>query len=719
MPVNVELATEQYDRYVYCRDNGHLDFLAMATTCDDAVRGRHWKHADKAKLDGEGRPALTINKILPTINTLLGDQIQNRTEVLLRPKNGAPAEVGDALSKVWLQISQNNQLQWVRSEVFADGLIRGRGFYDVRLDFTDSMEGELRITLENSKNIVIDPDGDAYDPDTWADVFKSKWLSFQDVAILYSEDDADELKGRGGTSRYGHDSMDEARDTFSNRIATTGYEAKDTHGLRRNVRVLDRQYRRLDKQLHFVDIETGDMRVVPTSWDRNRIALLLERAGGTMSTTKKLVKRVRWTVTADDLVLHDDWSPYKHFTVVPYFPFFRYGSTVGAVENLLGPQEILNKGSSQELHIVNTTANSGWAIEEDSLVNMSVEELEMKGATTGLVIEYRKGAQPPQKILPNQVPTGLERITYKAEEHIKSISQVTDSMQGDDREDVAAKAIAYKQQRSGVTHSKALDSLERTDYILVRNALDIVQEYYTEERLITITHEDFTQEQETLTVNQADPVTGQITNDLTIGEFGIVITSSPFRASLEDSQFEQGRALKELGLPIPDSVLIENSRLMRRSEILKQMEGDKNSPEAQAQMALQQREQEATVAGLEAEAQNKMADAKLKMARAQKETMEAQGGDAAEMQKMQAELAMERERLDMELQAKREELAMKREEMQLKLQMQQEMHAQDMQIKQQQAAHDAQIKQQQAEQQAVTQRAQSLRESTQTANQPS
>ena len=46
---------------------------------------------------------------------------------------------------------------------------------------------------------------------------------------------------------------------------------------------------------HFVDIETGDMRPVPESWDRNRIADVLAKAGGTLNTTKKVVKRIRWT----------------------------------------------------------------------------------------------------------------------------------------------------------------------------------------------------------------------------------------------------------------------------------------------------------------------------------------------------------------------------------------------------------------------------------------
>jgi hypothetical protein len=706
MPVDAAKSQENWLRFQYCRDRGHLDFITKADRCEQFFVGEQWSKDDLARLKEQRRPAMTINKILSTMSNILGEQIHNRTEILFRPKNGSPAEVAEALTKIWMHVSQENQLPWVRSDVFCDGLVRSRGFYDVRLKFNDSMEGELQITQLNSKNVVIDPDADAYDPDTWNDVFITKWLSGQDIAILYNEEDGEYLANREGSSYvYGFDSLERTRDRFGGLMPVAGYyDVGDKQNVRRNVRVLERQYRKLDKQLHFVDIETGDMRPVPMGWDRNRIANLLEKAGGNLSTTKKLVKRIRWCVTADNVVLHDDWSPYKHLTPVPYFPYFRYGKTVGVVENLLGPQEILNKVSSQELHIVNTTANSGWVVEAGSLVNMTIEELEAKGAQTGLVLEYQKGFNPPEKITPNSTPTGLDRISYKAEEHIKGISGVSDSMQGFDREDVAAKAIAYKQARGSVNQTKVLDNLERTDYILARNCLDIIQEFYTEPRIINIIGADVTQAPEEVRINQFDETTGKIANDLTLGEYDITITTSPHRASLEDSQFEQARAMREIGVAIPDSVLIENSRLMRRADIIKQMGDDKNSPEAQAAAQLDQRAREAEVSGMEG-------DAAKKHAEAAKIAQEAQGGDQAEIAKMQAELQMERERLDMELQKMREEMALKQQEMMQKLHLKAAEHQQDAAIKQADAEQNAQLR----EQDAAAERARKLREGSESA----
>ncbi len=700
MPVDAAKSQENWLRFQYCRDRGHLDFITKADRCEQFFVGEQWNKDDLALLRTQKRPAMTINKIMSTIGNILGEQIHNRTEILFRPKNGSPEATAEALTKMWMHVSQENQLPWLRSDVFCDGIVRSRGFYDVRMKFDDSMQGEIDISQLNSKNVVIDPDGDSYDPDEWNDVFITKWLSGQDIAILYNEDDGEYLAHREGSSYvYGFDSLERTRDRFGGLLPVAGYyDVGDKHNVRRNVRVLERQYRKLDKQLHFVDIETGDMRPVPGDWDRNKIASLMEKAQGRLSTTKKMVKRIRWCVTADNVLLHDDWSPYKHFTVVPYFPHFRYGKTVGIVEGLLGPQEILNKVSSQELHIVNTTANSGWILEANSLMNMSVEELEAKGATTGLVLEFMKGAQPPVKITPNQTPTGLDRISYKAEEHIKTISGVSDSMQGFDREDVAAKAIAYKTQRGSVNLTKVLDNLERTDYILARNCIDLIQEFYTEPRIVNITHADVTQQPETVQVNQYDDATGQIVNDLTIGEYDITVTTSPHRASLEDSQFEQARAMREIGVQIPDSVLIENSRLMRRSEIIKQMEGDKESLEFQQEVQWKNREREATVAGLEAEVEVKRAEAGKKQAETQ---TEASGGDGpqqqqAELEKMAAELQMKREEIDADLQAKYAELQMKIKEMEMKLEMNQQQHAQNMAIKQDEAAQNSRIREQDA-----------------------
>ena len=674
MPIDNTLSHELWTRYQWLRDNGHFKFVEKANKCEDFFEGQQWDKEDLALLKAYRRPALTINKIISTISNVLGEQIFNRTDIHFKPRNeGATQDVAEVLTKVFMQISDNNQLPWVRSDVFADGIITSRGFFDVRLDFDDSARGEVRIEQLNPKNVLIDADASSYDPDKWYDVIITKWMSLDEIEMMYSKKDAEMLKGRSeGYFPYGFDAYDSMRDRFGDPVARDfNAESDPSHRGARNVRVLERQWRKLDMVRHFVNLNTGDMRVIPSDWEDDRIQEYLAN-NPEVFITKKLIHRIRWTVVADNVVLHDDWSPYKHFTVVPYFPYFRRGSTVGLVENLLGPQELLNKVSSQELHVVNTSANSGWKVKRNALQNMSVGELENRGAQTGLVIELDELTSA-EKIQPNQVPSGLDRISYKAEDHIKSISGVSDYMQGFAREDVAAKSVAANKQSGQANLAKVMDNLIRTDHMLAKVILDIVQEYYTEERMLFITKDRLTNETEQITINQPTPE-GFVANDLTVGEYTVVVTTQPERDNFEESQFDHAAALRtELGVNIPDRFLIEASRLKNKAEILTAIGEDKDSPEAQAQAQMQQRQMEAEVSKMEAEAAQKQADAMLKQVKAQAEAEAAAADPQSEMdleaRKMMMELALDRERMEREFELKREEMMLtiqlKREEMQM------------------------------------------------------
>ena len=81
-----EIADTNWRRYVRARDSGHLDYVEMAKKCDEYYRGNQWDEYDKQKLESEGRPALTINAILSTVNSVLGEQSSSRAMVDFKPK---------------------------------------------------------------------------------------------------------------------------------------------------------------------------------------------------------------------------------------------------------------------------------------------------------------------------------------------------------------------------------------------------------------------------------------------------------------------------------------------------------------------------------------------------------------------------------------------------------------------------------------------------------
>ena len=591
-----EITRTQWARYERARDNGHLDYVDMALKCDEYYQGDQWDEDDAAALENEGRPALTINTILPTINTILGEQSSRRADVKFKPRRGGDEDVAHTLTKLYMQISDSNKLDWVEQQVFSDGLIMdGRGYFDVRMDFSDHVEGEIRITAKDPLDILIDPDAKDADPKTWNEVFESKWMTLDEIEELYGADKAERLLfvAENGMS-FGPDSVEYQETRFGDTEDNDDYFGAGVPGDEeyRNVkslRVVERQHKKLVRASFFVDKNTGDQRECPSQWSEAKCKKFAKKYD--MEMVSRVVRRVRWTVTCDQVVLHDNWSPYNDFTVIPFFCYFRRGRPFGVVRNLLSPQEQLNKIASQELHIVNTTANSGWMVESGSLVGMTADDLEEHGAETGLVLEYARGTQAPTKIQPNQIPTGLDRIAQKAALNIKTISGINDSMMGTDSAEVSGVAIQAKQNRGAVMIQVPLDNLAKSRQYLAEKILNLIQTFYTEQRVIQVTNdEDPMQPREPMVLNMETPE-GDIINNLTLGEYDVIVASAPARDSFDETQFAEALSLRQAGVAIPDDAIVGYSHLLKKEELAKRiriMTGQEPPSPEKAQVMQQQ-----------------------------------------------------------------------------------------------------------------------------------
>lgn len=638
-------ADDNWRAYQRCKEAGHDDYVRLAKKCDEYYNGLQWDKSVKAALDAVKRPALTINTVLSVVNAVLGEQINQRAELTYRPKRHTNGDLADVHTRLVHHILETNKYRYLESQVFADGIIQDRGYFHVYMDFSDHIQGEVRIEALDPLDVLLDPDAKEYDPTTWGQVIVTRWMSLDDIAVLYGKGKATKLDSMAGLNEtYGTDSMLTGEDNTFGDSDQTSYDPpseQNAHWLVRKVRVVDRQYRRLERVRYFVDLQGGDMREVPP-WEETRVQEFAQQHK--LEIIERLARKVRWTVTADRVVLHDDWSPYTQFTVIPYFPLFRRGHPSGLVRHLLDPQDQYNKISSQELHVVNTTANSGWVVEAGSLLNMSEQELEERGAETGLVLSVRQGAQPPVKILPNNIPSGLDRLAEKAKADLREVSGV-EALLGQEKAEVSGVAIQAKQKRALTIAQLPFDNLNRTRVILAERIMSLVQRFYTEPRVYHITKWDEPKKPtEEMAVNQPDE-SGQITNDLTIGEYEVSVAIAPSRESFDDLQFAEAIQLREAGILIPDDIVVEYSHLNRRDDIAerirKMMGAGEPTPEEQQlmqqQMQMQMEQATAEIEELRAKAQNLGSQALLAEAKAQAVQSESEGMASVEGAKLQLE----------------------------------------------------------------------------------
>jgi hypothetical protein len=609
---DTELANNQWKRYLSSLYRGHHIYQSQARLCEDFYLGggRQWTTEDKKALDEAGRPYLEENIIFSTVNTVIGYQTQSRMDIAFKPREIDDQDISDILSKLSMYLTDQNKYPWKESQVFADGLIQQRGFFDIRMDFNENTYGDIKITTLDPLDVIPDPDSKSYDPDDWADVSVASWMSFDDIKETYGLTKWRQVENSiNNEPDFGHGSFEEERNKFG---TVNNYSAfyTDTTDIK-HARLIDRQYWKLQNREFYFDPKTGDLYPVPEdikSRDKKKFA-----RENKFEVIKKVTKRIRWTVSTRDVVLFDEWSPYDHFTVVPYFPYFRRGVTVGLVDNLIKTQEMLNKVYSQILHVVNTTANSGWKVEENSLVNMDVEDLESTGSQTGLVIEYKAGRAPPEKIEPNPIPTGLKDLVTSGVDLIRLISGVSETFQGGKGPEVSGTAIQSRVHQSAIQLAAPIDNLFRTRNMIAERMLKLIQSFYTQERTFVIVgpNDEGKTVNTPVTINQEQPDASGLINDVTIGKYDVVIADVPTQITFQNSQFAQAIEMRKFGVQIPDDEMVKMSTLSRKNEIAKKIEG---GPSEEQQQIIQQQQQlqletmKKTIEELEAKAKSKEGD---------------------------------------------------------------------------------------------------------------
>lgn len=586
-------ARQNWQRYEYGRMRGHQSYCRHARTAENFYLGggRQWEPDDRQKLEEEGRPALEFNQVKHKINTAIGYQIQNRMDIAFRPRGGgADADVAKALTKVAKHVQDNTNLHWLETQVFGDGLIQQRGYFDIRISYRDSLLGEICVTDLDPLDVIPDPDAKSYDPDKWQDVIITRWLTHDEIEESYGEKARETIATDNQEDEdFGDDEADEERNKFGNEdTGSTEYMGSATlaDGSKR-VRVIERQFWQTAKAKVVISL-TGDIRSVEGMSEEQINAMT-----GVVRADRR-IRRVRWVISTYNTVLHDDWSPFNHFTVVPYFPFFRRGKTAGLVDDAIGPQQLLNKTMSQFLHTVNTTANGGWVWWANTLANMSDDDMADRGAEPGLAVVLKADTptdKTPKKIQPNQVPTGIDRIIDRAGSMLDEVTGINDAMAGNAGREVSGIAIQARQFAAQQGLAVPLDNLARTRNMMAKRILELVQAFYDEPRIFRITEQDSRGKDVTveLPVNYPDEQ-GGVLNDLTIGEYDVVVTEQPMQVTFENSQFTQIMEMREKGVRIPDAFVVRNSNVTDKEEMIEAMEAQSQQPpdplnEARAKLA--------------------------------------------------------------------------------------------------------------------------------------
>lgn len=592
IPQNYEVIEGQLQRYSLAMP-GHNEWATGAKQCVDFLEGRQWSEEQKAILEDEGRPALTLNKMASLFRLLQGFFRQNKYDIKFLPGVDAVStkEMSDILSAAGKQISEMNQGEWNDAEVFQDGMTGGRGFFDVRLDFQKNRLGDVKETVLDPFATIIDPEASTYNPEGWNYWMYSEWVSPVDIYLLHKAPALRELYNAGSNipvlgNHYGQTELVTPPRNFGmDDFFLTGYDSMvnmysspfdHVNRHRKLVRKLDCQHRMLARVNLLVDMSTGAEVVIPETWTPEKIRRILQWAQSRnlpMTILTETRKRIRWTVTAGDRILFDDWSPYDEFTCVPYFPYFRRGQTRGMLHDLIDPQREINKRRSAFLHIVMTTANSGWISQENSMEEDMDRALEEEGARPGIHIKYKAGYDAPQRIQPVMPPNALRTLEEAAIMDLKEISGVNDAALGNTSNEKSGRAIQARQKQAIIGAEPYFDNFSRTRELKGRRYLYYIQNFYTEPRLVRLQGDAIGQPNDINVMVNRQEATGEITNNLANGKYDVAIDEAPMSSTFLQAQFQEAVELRrDLGIPIPDDIMVDLSSMPSKQVIKARME---------------------------------------------------------------------------------------------------------------------------------------------------
>jgi hypothetical protein len=597
-PEKVLLLAERWQRAAWAQQR----WAERAKKAVDFFEGRQWTETQLAELKRQKRPALKFNIIAPLVRLVLGYQRSNKNDIVFQPGQDARSaeDVAEALTKIEKAIAANGNMEFVDCEVFLDGLIASRGFFDTRLNFDDNDLGEVRTIAADPFSVYIDPDAWSYDLSESASfVQQALMVSLEEIEAAYGKKTSQLLKPfvLGQTPlapistgviddeispirTFGEreDMKEDWWDTFYSMVG----DFVDTR--RRTIRVIETQYKVREPKNVIIDLETGDKKVLPDDWGQDKIAKALFYANEIVRqpcyVQRRVVERVHWTVMAGDLILYDAPSLYDGYTLSGYFPYFRRGMTIGMVDDLIDPQMEKNKRRSARVEMVSKSANGGWKYHESSLDPAQERNLKNFGSAPGVNIKW-KGEHSPEQIQPTNPPMAQQRLEIDADDDIKKISGINEAALGSTEPVQSGRALEAKQRQAVLSIQMYMDNFKRTKMMVGKQHLSIIQQHYTEPRMYRILGDDGKFTQVFINQEQVNPFDGgrRIINDVTVGKYTAIVDDAPLSATFMDAQFQEMLTILEkigpaIGNYIPafGDLIIDMSSMPRKEEWKKRIQ---------------------------------------------------------------------------------------------------------------------------------------------------
>ncbi len=524
------------------------------------VAGHQWQQKIANQMQADKRPALTLNHIQPTVNTLTGEERLNRQDIkyYARDDSDIDSKRAHAFNELTRWSIDQCDGDYEISKAFRDAAIGGQGWLHVRLSVEDDPEGMVVIEHVDWREMRVDPVCRKENLKDGRRLQRERWLTEDEILAAWPGklEDIEFMKdGLGGTGdvqqvdrppgdqyRDGSGSFYEPKkgtfrvieshwfeweagyvveDPFTGQIvelrAKEYEQLKEDKDVRAKYEVPKREWDLIKSR----SIESPSGRLISVDNNPQEQAILDKGPPEVLKGAKAKIRFFYKAWTIGPTLLQKAPYDVRHCKLYAYQRICGLWDDdkkrwYGIVRGLKDPQRMYNVGISSMLEWIQRAPMNGWIGPRGSFVD--IENWKNNSAKSGFIGQYRQDKNKPELVKPPALPRHMVDLPAVMLESIRQISGVNAERSGTSKQDIAGVLFERRVNRAMAVTQTFFDNQRLCRRQLGRLIGAYCQHYLTDGRKIRVLGE-----------GKAEYV--EATADLKALRFDTVVEDSPEQAT--------------------------------------------------------------------------------------------------------------------------------------------------------------------------------------------
>ena len=471
--------------------------------------GDQWPVEIQNSRNVEARPCLTINKIDAYIRQVTNQQRMQRPRIKVHPVNNlADYKIAQVIEGMTRHIEVNSNADTAYDTAFDYAVRMGWGYWRINTRYVseDSFDQEIYIdTVDNPFTVYFDPNSILPDG---SDAEKCLITTVMDKKVF-------------------KDYYPDADDGANFQPKSTGDDTA-SWVTKEDIRIAEYFYIEREKaKLYLLSDGTKQFADSASFFDR------VEQAGLTVIDERSSFRKaVKWCkMTAMEILEEKVWAG-KYIPVVPC-----YGAQVivddkrkkyGLVRFAKDPQRMYNFWRTSMTESVALAPKAKWLLAEGQDEGHE-NEWALANIKSSPVLRYKqtdiegRAAPVPTRLQPEPPPAGVMEAAAAISNDLQMVLGILDPNQLPSG-NISGKAIQGQQSQTDLSNFHFYDNMTRSIRHTGKIILDLIPKIYDTQRVMRIIGSDG--QPDMTTINQKSEV-GEVLNDVTVGEYDVVMDTGP------------------------------------------------------------------------------------------------------------------------------------------------------------------------------------------------